>query len=407
MRLSESFLDLKMKEKKRFTNFSIFFRIDQRTMNSPKRRWNDTHSSDQSENRSTFRIFFFSSKEYDRTSFSTKLNELKQPENFQIDHTVKRLSKETVGLADGYPCISIFVNDDCSREVLEKLKQIGVQLIVLRCAGFNNVDLNAAENLNIEIGYIPGYSPHAVAEHAVALTMTLNRSIHRAYNRVRNGDFRLEGLVGFDMNGKTVGVLGLNQSKFQDLFKQNLFLIGTGRIGQFTIRIFRGFACRVLAFDSFPIKDEDRLALGFDYTTLDEIYEQSDIISIHLPLDDTTKHMINAKSIGQMKHGVILINTARGALIDTKALINGLRSGRIGGVGLDVYEHEQRYFFNDFSSSIVEDDDLLHLMSYPNVILTGHQAFLTKEALSSIAKTTLENIHSFVTVGKPIYSPKS
>lgn len=350
-----------------------------------KRRHNVTSPPNSSD---MFRILMYSTKEYDQLSFDAKLNDLKQPETYQITYLSERLAKDTVKYASDYDCVCIFVNDDGSREVLEKLKQLGVKLIVLRCAGFNNVDLKAAEEFNIEIGYVPSYSPNAVAEHAAALTMALNRRLHRAYNRVRNGDFRLDGLVGFDMNGKTVGILG------------------TGRIGQFTIRIFRGFGCRVLAYDVFQMKEEDRKVLGFEYTDLNEIYAQSDIISLHLPLDEKTKHLINRQSISKMKRGVILINTARGALIDTKALIEGLQSGQIAGAGLDVYENEQKYFFNDFSSSMVHDEMLVQLMSLPNVLLTSHQAFLTQEALCSIAKTTLENIYAFRTNRKPVNVPK-
>ncbi|CAF2034383.1 unnamed protein product [Rotaria magnacalcarata] len=353
-----------------------------------KRRRNDTVLSKNIDGKSIFRVLMYSTKEYDRLSFDTKLKDLKQPENYEINYIHQRLSNDSVKQANGYTCICIFVNDDGSREILEKLRQIGIKLILLRCAGFNNVDLKAAEEFHIEIGYVPSYSPNAVAEHAVALVMTLNRHLHHAYNRVRNGDFRLDGLVGFDMYGKTVGVLG------------------TGRIGQFIIRIFRGFGCRVLAYDMYKIKDEDRNILGFEYVELDEIYTQADIISIHLPLDKKTKHLINTQSIEKMKKNVILINTARGGLIDTKALINALKSGHIGGVGLDVYEHEQKYFFNDYSSNIIDDDILVQLMSYPNVILTGHQAFLTHEALSFIAKVTFENIQTFITDGKSLNAPK-
>ncbi|CAF1279238.1 unnamed protein product [Rotaria sordida] len=353
-----------------------------------KRRNYDSTLLDNIDKSSTFRILMYSTKDYDKLSFDAKLKDLKQPEKYEITYIHQRLSKDSVKQASGYAGICIFVNDDGSREILEKLKYIGIKLILLRCSGYNNVDLKSAEEFGIEIGYVPSYSPNAVAEHAAALVMTLNRHIHHAYNRVRNGNFRLDGLVGFDMNGKTVGVLG------------------TGRIGQFIIRIFRGFGCRVVAYDIYKIKDDDRNALGFEYIELDDIYAQADIISIHLPLDDKTKHLINAQSIQKMKKGVILVNTARGGLIDTKALIDALKSGQIGGVGLDVYENEQKYFFNDFSSNIVDDDILIQLMSYPNVILTAHQAFLTHEALCSIAKATFENMHAFITNGKPLNTPQ-
>jgi len=350
-------------------------------MSSSKRR-SRTKESDR------FRILMYSAKDYDRQSFENKFNELKQPGNYQMEYTSQCLSKDTVKLAENYQCICIFVNDDCSREILEQLKTIGIQLIVLRCAGFNNLDLKFANDSGIEVGYVPSYSPNAVAEHAAALVMTLNRRLHRAYDRVRNGDFRLDGLVGFDMNERTVGILG------------------TGRIGQFMIRIFRGFGCRIIAYDIYKIKDEDRKKLDFEYVELDEIFSQSDIISLHLPLDPKTKHMINSESIRKMKKGVIIVNTARGALIDTKALIDGLKSGQIGGAGLDVYENEQKYFFNDCSSTMIDDDQLVQLISFPNVLITSHQAFLTQEALCSIAKSTLENIYSFITTGKPVNTPK-
>ncbi len=368
-----------------------------------KRRNNETASSNNIDSNAVFRILMYSTKDYDKLSFDAKLQELKQPEKYEIHYTHQRLSKDSIKLANGYHCICVFVNDDCSREVLEKIKQIGIKLIVLRCAGFNNLDLKVAAEFGIEVGYVPSYSPNSVAEHTAALVMFLNRRLHRAYERVRNGDFRLDGLVGFDMNGKTVGVLG--KLLFERL-RETVFCLGTGRIGQFTIRIFRGFGCRIIAYDLYKMKDEDRQALGFEYVELDEIYSQSDIISIHLPLDQKTKHMINAQSIQKMKKGVIIINTARGGLIDTRALIDGLKSGQIGGAGLDVYEHEEKYFFNDFSSTIIDDDTLVQLMSYPNVILTAHQAFLTQEALCSIAKTTFENIHAFTTNGKPANTPK-
>ncbi|CAF1046304.1 unnamed protein product [Adineta ricciae] len=354
-----------------------------------KRRTHESATPHNPEISTPYRVLIYSTKEYDKLSFDTKVKDLKQPEKYEIHYTHERLSKDSAKKANGYECICIFVNDDGSREVLEKLKQIGVKLIVLRCAGYNNIDLKAAEEFAIEIGYVPSYSPNAIAEHAVALVMALNRRLHRAYDRVRNGDFRLDGLVGFDMNGKTVGVLG------------------TGRIGQFAIRIFRGFGCRVLAYDLYKIQDDDRHALGFEYAELDDIYAQADILSIHLPLDHKTKHMINARTIDKMKKGIILVNTARGGLIDSKALLDALKSGQVAGAGLDVYEHEHKYFFNDFSSTIIGDDILSQLLSYPNVILTAHQAFLTQEALCSIAKTTLENIYSFMTSGKVLNVPKT
>jgi D-lactate dehydrogenase len=272
------------------------------------------------------------------------------------------------------------VNDDLSAGVIEKLDGSGVKLIALRCAGYNNVDLKAVFK-KIHVVRVPAYSPYAVAEHAAALMLSLNRKTHRAYYRTRDNNFQIDGLLGFDMFGKTAGV------------------IGTGKIGLEMVRILRGFGMRVLAFDPFP-KEEAAAEAGFEYVGLDTLYEQSDIITLHCPLTPDNVHMINADSIGKMKQDVIIINTGRGQLINTPDLVDGLKSGKIGAAGLDVYEEEENYFFEDFSSRVVGDDVLARLLSFPNVLVTAHQAFFTEEALTNIARTTLSNISAFFEEGK-------
>lgn len=253
-------------------------------------------------------------------------------------------------------------------------------MIALRCAGFNNVDLSAAKALGLTVVRVPAYSPNAVAEHAVALMLTLNRHTHRAYNRVREGNFSLNGLLGYDLNGKTIGI------------------IGTGRIGTVLARIMIGFGCTVLAFDVYP-NDECR-KLGARYVSLDELLLQSDVISLHCPLNKQTHHLIDAESISKMKHGVMLINTSRGALIDTHAVTAGLKSGRIGALGLDVYEQEENLFFEDHSNEIIQDDELERLLMFPNVLVTAHQGYFTREALDAIAQTTMNNLRQ-IEVGEP------
>jgi D-lactate dehydrogenase len=245
-------------------------------------------------------------------------------------------------------------------------------VVALRCAGYNNVDVAAATRLGITVVRVPAYSPHAVAEHAIALILTLNRQIHRAYNRVREGNFALDGLLGFDLHGRTVG------------------LIGTGRIGVVAARILTGFGCTLLASD--PAQDPQALALGVRYVALDELLSTSDIISLHAPLTSTTRHLIDAAAIARMKPGVMLVNTSRGALVDTRAVIDGLKSERIGSLGLDVYEEEADLFFADLSSTVIRDDVFARLLTFPNVVITGHQAFFTREALAAIARTSLENL---------------
>ena len=284
-----------------------------------------------------------------------------------------RLSAETALAAKGAQAVCIFVNDHADRACLESLAALHVKLIALRCAGYNNVDLAAARSLDMAVVRVPAYSPHAVAEYAVGLLLTLNRKIHRAYNRVRELNFSLSGLVGFDIRGKTVGI------------------IGTGKIGRIAAQIFRGFEANVIAHDPFPAPDWAK-ANGIRYTDLDTLLAASDILSLHLPLSQDTLHLFNAQTIVQMKPGVFIVNTSRGKLIDTTALIAALKSGHIGGVALDVYEEEEGIFFEDLSGQVLLDDELSHLLIFPNVLITAHQAFLTHEALSEIARVTTENI---------------
>jgi len=276
--------------------------------------------------------------------------------------------------------VCIFVNDHADRECLSALSQCGVRLIALRCAGFNNIDLDAANALGISVVRVPAYSPFAVAEHTLGLLLTLNRKIHRAYYRVRESNFSLNGLVGFDIHGKTVGI------------------VGTGKIGQITAQIFRGFDAQVLAFDPTPAAAWADVH-GVRYVGLDELLSASDILSLHVPLTADTHHLINAHTLAQMKPGVYLINTSRGKLIDTTALIASLKSGHIGGVALDVYEEEEGVFFEDLSGQVLQDDELSHLLVFPNVLITSHQAFLTHEALTEIARVTCCNIAAVETGG--------
>lgn len=286
------------------------------------------------------------------------------------------LNNQTASLAGGFPCVCCFVNDLLDRKALEVLNGIGVKLIALRSAGYNNVDLQTAARLGLSVVRVPAYSPHAVAEHAVALILALNRKIYRAYERTRELNFSLDGLVGFDLYGKTVGI------------------VGTGKIGSVMARIMRGFGCEVLAFDPRPDKALSREA-GIRYVTLADIYRHSDIISLHLPLLPETKHLIDADAIAKMKPGVMIINTGRGALIDAKALIDALKSGQVGYAGLDVYEEEEGVFYQNLSDHVLQDDVLARLLTFPNVLITAHQAFLTNEALTGIATTTLQNITDY------------
>lgn len=286
-----------------------------------------------------------------------------------------RLRPETASLANGFSTVAAFVSDVLNEPVLTELAEGGTRLVALRSAGFNNVDLKAAARLGITVVRVPAYSPHAVAEHTIGLILTLNRKIHRAYNRVREGNFSLDGLLGFDLSGKTAGV------------------IGTGKIGSIVARILACIGCRVLAHDPYPNKELK--AAGVDYVSLPDLLRQADLITLHCPLTPETHHLIDGSAIDAMKKGVMLINTSRGGLIDTGALITGLKSGKLGYVGLDVYEEEEALFFEDLSQKVIQDDVFMRLLTFPNVLITGHQAFFTREAVENIAETTLKNISAF------------
>ena len=323
------------------------------------------------------RVVLFSSKPYDQQSF----NAAALPQDWQLNFQDAHLRADTAGLAAGYPVVCAFINDDLSATVLQQLAAGGTRLIALRSAGYNHVDLHAAQRLGLTVARVPAYSPHAVAEHALALIMTLNRRTHRAFNRTREGDFSLRGLTGFDLHGKTVGI------------------IGAGQIGLTFARIMAGFGCHLLINDPLPVAQLNQL--GAQQVSLDEMLQRSDIISLHCPLNTATHHLINAARLQQMKRGVMLINTGRGALIDTPALIGALKSGQLGYLGLDVYEEEADLFFEDCSEQPLQDDVLARLLSFPNVLITAHQAFLTHEALAAIANTTRDNITAWL-AGKPI-----
>lgn len=315
-------------------------------------------------------VAVFSTKPYD----ARFLGEANQRHQHALRFFEARLDSQTAPLAREASAVCAFVNDDLGRPVLEQLAGAGVRLIALRSAGFNNVDLPAVKALDLTVARVPAYSPHAVAEHTVGLILSLNRRLHKAYARVREGNFSLNGLCGFDVHGRTVGV------------------IGTGRIGAVFAQIMKGFGCRVLAFD--PMPDE---TLDVEYTSFERLLEESDIISLHCPLTKETKHLIDNAAIHAMKPGVMLINTSRGALVDTPALIAGLKSGRIGALGLDVYEEEEKLFFEDLSGVVIEDDVFMRLLTFPNVLVTAHQAFFTEDAMRNIAETTLANITAFET----------
>ena len=294
--------------------------------------------------------------------------------NNDLHYTEARLAEETAALAKGYPAVCIFVNDVANRAVLDILKECGVKLIALRAAGFNNVDIDYAHKLGMCVVRVPAYSPHGVAEHAVALIMTLNRKIHRAHNRVREGNFSLEGLMGFDMYGKTVGV------------------IGTGKIGAIAAKILHGFGCDILVSDPFENAEVKQFAT---YVPIDELLKRCDIVTLHCPLTPESHHMINLTSLMTMKKGAMLINTSRGGLVDAKACIAALKTGQLGSLGLDVYEEEADLFFEDLSGQVLQDDQFARLLTFPNVLITAHQAFFTKTAMDNIADTTMSNIAAF------------
>ncbi|MBD3612637.1 MAG: 2-hydroxyacid dehydrogenase [Hydrogenovibrio crunogenus] len=314
------------------------------------------------------KVAFFSATKTDKNFFETN----RQSDSLEFVFLEAHLSEKTVPVAQGVEATCVFVNDDLSETVIRQLAFYGVKLIALRCAGFNNVDIEAARQHGLTILRVPAYSPMAVAEHALALMMSLNRKTYRAYNRIRDGNFALEGLLGFDMFQKTAGIMG------------------TGRIGLEMTRILTGLGLNVLVYDPFP--NQQAIEYGAEYVSLATLYQQSDIISLHMPLLPETHHIIDADAIAQMKPGVMLINTSRGALMDADALIAGLKSEKIGYLGIDVYEQEENLFFEDHSEEIIQDDAFERLVSFPNVLITGHQAFFTQEALANITQTTIENI---------------
>ncbi len=312
---------------------------------------------------------------YDTHSYDRKFLEAANHGQHSLSFTPAQLDLQTAALAQGFEAICCFVNDQASAPVLEKLAAAGVRLIALRCTGFNNVDLATAERLGITVMRVSNYSPYAVAEHAVALLQTLNRHVHRAYNRTREFNFRLAGLLGRDIHGRTAGV------------------VGTGKIGLAFASIMKGFGCTLLGYDVTP--NPACIELGMSYIALDDLLARADIISLHVPLMPQTRHLINADTLARMKLGAFLINTSRGGLIDTDALLQALLQNRLAGVGLDVYEEEEGKFFKDLSAEIMPDETLARLMTFPNVIVTGHQAFFTEEAVTTIAETTLRNINDF------------
>lgn len=315
------------------------------------------------------RITFFSTQSYDKAWFEVN-NQIHDLHFVDVP-----LSEETVILAKGSGAVCAFVNDKLNEAVMGALAEMGVKLIAMRCAGYNNVNLQAAKQYGLTVVRVPAYSPHAVAEHTLALILTLNRKTHKAYNRVREGNFSLERLMGFDLYQKTVGV------------------VGTGKIGAVFCRIMLGLGCKVMAYDIH--QDEELIKMGVIYTDLPELLQKSDIISLHCPLNEATHYLINAESLMLMKKGSMLINTGRGGLIDTKAVVKSLKSGHLGYLGLDVYEQEDKLFFRDFSEFVIQDELILRLMSFPNVLVTAHQAFFTEEAMTEIAQTTLENVNAF------------
>jgi D-lactate dehydrogenase len=310
------------------------------------------------------KVAFFDTKQYDMPSFE----KLGKENNIKFKFYETKLNEDTVALAKGCEAACVFVNDTVNAAVIDRLCELGVKVLALRCAGYNNVDIKYAKD-KIKVVSVPAYSPYAVAEHAMALLLTSIRRVHKAFIRTRDHNFSLNGLTGFDLHGKTVGV------------------VGTGKIGRIFINICRGFGMNVIAYDKFPAKDSD-----IDYVALDELFSRSDIISFHCPLTEETYHMIDSKSIDKLKKGVVIVNTSRGALIDAEALLEGIKARKIGAACLDVYEEEADVFFQDFSGHIIADDTLARLISMPNVIVTSHQAFLTEEALHNIAETTVSNI---------------
>jgi D-lactate dehydrogenase len=329
---------------------------------------------------SGMRVTVFSTKPYDRRF----LEAANQGGRHAFTFLDARLSEETTALAVGADAVCAFVNDALNARILEALAREKVRLVAMRCAGFNNVDLLAARDLGITVARVPAYSPHAVAEHTLALILALNRKIHRAYNRVREGNFALDGLLGFDLFGKTVGI------------------VGTGQIGEVAARIFAGFGCTLLAHDIQRNKACEEL--GARYVPMEELLAQSHIVTLHCPLTPATRHMIDAPALARMRPGAMLVNTSRGAIIDTPAVIAALKSGQLGGLAIDVYEEEADLFFEDLSGHAIQDDIFARLLTFPNVLITGHQAFFTEEALRGIAETTLANLDAFEREGRPLHA---
>jgi D-lactate dehydrogenase len=317
------------------------------------------------------RVAVFSSKPYDRSSFDPVFAATEH----EVQHFDAHLSPETAKLAEGFDVVCPFVNDQLDREVLEALAAGGTRLVTTRSAGFNHIDLTAAEELDLTVSRVPAYSPYAVAEHTVALMLAVERRLHRAYNRVREGNFALDGLLGFDLRNKRVGI------------------IGTGKIGMIVARILRGFGCSLRAYDPYPA-DEVR-DFGVRYVDLDTMFAECDVITLHCPLTPDTHHILDEAAFAKMRDGVMIVNTSRGALVDTRALIEALKSGKVGNVALDVYEEEGDLFFEDLSDRVIQDDVFSRLLTFPNVFITAHQAFFTSDALHNIAETTLANIDAF------------
>ncbi|MEL6105506.1 MAG: 2-hydroxyacid dehydrogenase [Planctomycetota bacterium] len=321
------------------------------------------------------KVAVFNSKPYDRAF----LSEAASNHPHELTFLEARLTEETAVLAAGFDAVCVFVNDQLTAETIAHLASGGVKSIALRCAGFNNVDRVAARKHSMKVVRVPAYSPYAVAEHTAAIVLSLNRNLHRAYDRVRDGNFSLSGLMGFDLHGRTVG------------------LVGTGKIGAIFARIMHGFGCRLVGYDR--IKNEACVNLRLQYMELADVFRQSDILSLHCPLTPETHHLVDDKAIAQMKPGVMIVNSSRGAVIDTKAVIGGLKSGQIGHLGIDVYEEEADVFFEDLSNQVIPDDTLSRLLTFPNVLVTGHQGFFTRDALQSIVETTLQNLTDLETTG--------
>jgi D-lactate dehydrogenase len=319
------------------------------------------------------KVAIFSSRPYDREFLDAANGG--PGGGHELSYFEARLDEQSVVLADGHDAVCAFVNDHLGKAVLSRLGEFGIRLVALRSAGFNHVDLGAARELGISVARVPAYSPEAVAEHTVALILSLNRRIHKAYLRVREGNFSLDGLLGFDLGKCTAGI------------------VGTGKIGLATARILRGFGCEILAYD--PQEGPELVRLGGRYVGIDELFATSDIVSLHCPLTPETHHLIDGAAIERMKRGVMIINTSRGAVVNARALIAGLKSGKIGSVGLDVYEEEGDLFFENLSNQMIQDDVFARLLTFPNVLITGHQAFFTREAMTAIAETTIANISSF------------